>query len=518
MIPKYRIYSDNSVIAYPSLHSGRKKSKEVNKTFLRDTLKNPLRELTEKEMNCMVEQEIEACLDTIVLTAQPIKTIGEKNNEKGNILSTRARKEIKRLISSYAIVCDTQKQFLNWSTFSVPSPIGEKYEPKKHDELAKNALKEWLKKMKNETLSGYLWVAERQDGKRNDYKKASNHIHFHAVLVWETMPDVKYLNLCWLHELNAKGFEIFVSPERANEIINHGITYPKFVKGQKEPLTVFVPPLRKKTKLIEDFAAKQGIKKLMPRYFDDFVKKMSEQIMNEIKPQNYRAVFHHLPKNVNPDSIYFSFVNNPLDCKKLNNWGQIQSYIAKYITKQDETNRIFCRIWAASREFSSLITGMNIEEQDYLEITGNPDYIYKEKRFTKELGGNTCHFTLHQLTELAFYTGTHEMFRHNITYENEKNIAKMSQGFARLLDFKNQCKNIKKDSVIHDEFSRHSDFEILTYINFNPVDSVVRQYAGRGIEWKNILNDLHDLDYTKYIELVRGLNERECITGYLEAF
>ena len=84
------------------------------------------------------------------------------------------KKEVRGRLLSYLNTMQGKKELYFWT---VTFPAGTL------DDIAYKIFNIWLTSLrKHRMLRDYLWIAERQDGKRNDYKQATNTVHFHIAI------------------------------------------------------------------------------------------------------------------------------------------------------------------------------------------------------------------------------------------------------------------------------------------------------------------------------------------------
>lgn len=106
-----------------------------------------------------------------------LTTSPELSTEKPELLTKNYRinkQEVRNRLLAYMNTQRGKREIYFW-TVTFPEHTT--------DDIAYQAFNTWLTSLrKYKMLRDYLWIAERQDGKRNDYQRATNTIHFHIAI------------------------------------------------------------------------------------------------------------------------------------------------------------------------------------------------------------------------------------------------------------------------------------------------------------------------------------------------
>ncbi len=211
-----------------------------------------------------------------------------------------------------------------WYTFTVPpfhnSSI--QYEPEKHDELFQKQFLKLLDNLrKNHGLKSYIWVAERQTGKRKkDGGKATNTIHFHCIFIQSknSYLNVENVNLYWLQLCHQLGCRAIIKD----------ISKTKEGKIRKLP-SFFVPMLKN-------------------HMYGEFLRRPMAQDITKNRLKQ------------------LGLLVNPVKASGVANLRSLGSYIAKYISKNDE--KVFCRSNGMTKDLSGLSTKIELTQEEAEEI------------------------------------------------------------------------------------------------------------------------------------------------------
>lgn len=110
------------------------------------------------------------------LSTSPPVTDGDNNSLSTKKLRTYTvhKREVRQRILGYLNTQRGKKELYFWTvTFPAGTP----------DDLAYRMYNIWLTSLRQRgMLKDYIWIAERQDGKRNNYKSATNTLHFHIAI------------------------------------------------------------------------------------------------------------------------------------------------------------------------------------------------------------------------------------------------------------------------------------------------------------------------------------------------
>lgn len=269
----------------------------------------------------------------------------DRNNDysNGKILSDRTKIKIKRLMAAYAI-SKVKTEDLRWVTLTLPDLWQDErgfkmnYEPSLHDGKVLTQFIKWLENLrKNYGLVNYIWVAERQDGKRkikesmtDDEKNkilisATNRIHFHVLMEFSERVEYSFLNRYWCYLISEIGYQVYT-----DKIFLH----------------------------------------------DEFYQKMKS--LNNVK--NIDALKRCINNQIVPDYVlkydYKHPINKvllqPVQVDAIKNISTLSGYMSKYVSKNE--NKIFCRNWSCTHEISRLKTKVEITETDFNYLMQNAEY------------------------------------------------------------------------------------------------------------------------------------------------
>lgn len=311
----------------------------------------------------------------------------KNSSENGFSLTPRSKRKIKQMISGYFLERELKDSNLLWITLTVPPHLwGYDYKPEIDD---KRIIKQFSKFLENlrrrHGLRDYIWVAERQDGKRNDYQHSTNAIHFHCIFDFEGFKPVQNLNLYWVSLLNEIGYKAFsqsVFEEKYDKLFDNEAVYNrnKVLFGHSTYLAV-----SKNAQLSEKLEQVSRAEK--------------EQCFKAIGEQKFReALCGIAPMSLDKDHPLCKICYNPLDLDKVSikpftakngrkytAFERLSMYLTKYVTKNKSV--IYARPWGASRGFSTVNYEIQLTEQEADQIIESKDVVFKsESRF--EIGTN----------------------------------------------------------------------------------------------------------------------------------
>lgn len=142
-----------------------------------------------------------------------VERLHKKQHLEAKGMSRRTRIKIKeKMMAVYA----ASKSNFTLQTLTMVAPAT--------DYQAIKCLNKYLTVLrKNNGLFNYVWVAERQDGKRNKYKTATGNLHFH--IIFDRRFQIEYINSLWVcQQHNSK----IINEEAALRFKNdYGITFKK---------------------------------------------------------------------------------------------------------------------------------------------------------------------------------------------------------------------------------------------------------------------------------------------------
>ncbi len=310
----------------------------------------------------------------------------DRNNilASGSSLTARAKRKIKQYISGYFLEnYETNSNFL-WVTLTVTpylGMVGRKnhsvydFVPEYHDKEVVKCLSRYLNNLRfRHGLKNYLWVAERQDGKRNDYESSTEAIHFHCIFDFAGFVDVRNLNLYWLKVLNDAGYAAFSEKaffEKKDELFSLSATYKRHSKG-----------------LFADIApwASENVPEYKRRVLA-VANQEKKECLQALKKQYFKSAFNGIdPMTVNPDSVLSKICYNPVDLEKIkvSDIKKLNTYLTKYVSKNESV--IYGRPWAASRGFTSVRYDIEISEIEAEQLKAAKNLILKEYSSSIEIG------------------------------------------------------------------------------------------------------------------------------------
>lgn len=297
---------------------------------------------------------------------------------EGYSLSNQSKRKIKQYISGYFLENKAIGKNVSWVTLTIPPRIdGFVYQEWLDDSQIIKQLSKYLENLRaNHGLKNYIWVAERQDGKRNNYEHCTGAIHFHCVFDFEGFVDYRNLNLYWLKLLNEKGYKSF--SQRSF-----------FDKINQKYFSIENTYLRHQKTLFADIA--HGC-----IHLSGFRKKIHQVAKSEyykckdvLRYQDFRSAFNGIdPMTFNPEHPICKIAYNPVDIDKMNmnDFIKLQTYLTKYVSKNESSIR--GRVWGASRGFSSVNYEMNISPAVAAELKQIESIVLHESEKKFDIGNN----------------------------------------------------------------------------------------------------------------------------------
>lgn len=263
----------------------------------------------------------------------------KNRKEEGFKFSTSAKNKV-RNICHYLYRNKPKKSKFLWYTFTVPSIEGREYNPKEDDQIVMKCFSKLLQSLrKNWGLKSYLWVAERQDGKRNNYEFKTNAIHFHCIFIQsdDTFLDGQAVNFYWTRLL-------YLCPI---------------------PFNVFCD--------LSDFVSDQGVNKTLFARMCNYIKSGQNVFPTRILGENWKSHFI-FQRFKTTDGNYKRVYRNPVDFKKVTSLRSLAIYLSKYLSKGDE--RFYCRTNGATRDLSSLKLTFDLPDSDSIKKVLKSKYAF----------------------------------------------------------------------------------------------------------------------------------------------
>ena len=364
---------------YESLKSvfNRQLSKKLDKVTAEPTHAKEIKLKSIARMDASGTIYVDPKLNVAGVCNRESSTYNKKNKASDGLrLSSRAARKIKQRISAYHVYLEENKRKLLWCTFTVPPfRTGRKFSPKKDDPVIYQAFRLYIKNLKvNYGLQDYIYVAERQTGKRNVMrgveKEKTNAIHFHAILIFENGKYLDYskLNALWCHQLQKCDCQIVA--EKWEDI------YKKQSESEKW-LTEQMKTYYNETLVV---ARQEG---LVDVYLNDHLK--------DLKRIQKSNSFNGIPV-YELGSEFKKYLRNPFQQEEIYDMKKLRVYLAKYITKnckaQNEDDEIlYCRPYSASKGFASVDPMIEIPDKDVVHLlTKEPHKIYKKYTHDFEIG------------------------------------------------------------------------------------------------------------------------------------
>ena len=219
--------------------------KEYQKQLERDTPPDKRRKIKSPRKN---QPDLKRG-DISIVGGEDTKEIGTKKRKRGAFTINKV--EVRNRLLMYIRTQKGKKELYFW-TITFPAAI--------NDQLAYQAFNTWLTALRQKKmLRDYIWVAERQDGKRLDdpLKNPTNNIHFHiaiphkmSVVAANRMMQITLATFC------KKG------------LMNYSVYQCKRYNGVELAKN-------KKTKRVTNFAIKKGTRSLI-NYLTKYVSKNNE--------------------------------------------------------------------------------------------------------------------------------------------------------------------------------------------------------------------------------------------------
>lgn len=333
---------------------------------------------------------------TLTLRENPVFKTGAKGvgvydrknrSEYGFSLSNQAKRKIKQYISGYFLENDEKGKNISWVTLTVPPRIdGFVYQEWIDDKKIIGQLSKFLENLrKNHGLLNYVWIAERQDGKRNNYEHCTGAIHFHCIFDFKGFCSYPNLNLYWLKLLNEIGIKAF-SEKALIDKINDGYfsieqTYERY-----------------KDTSFEDYTAESILCPEHSARIERIALEELAQCWQALERQNFRDSLQGVdPMTLNSDHPFCKICYNPFEIEKMKmkDFNKLQTYLTKYVTKNE--SKIYGRAWAASRGFSSIGYSVNITQEQAVELKSMQNMVISTHETKFEIGNNEFTSTSHKL-------------------------------------------------------------------------------------------------------------------------
>lgn len=273
-----------------------------------------------------------------------------RNNKttKGQTMSQRTKTKIKDNICKLYWKLKEGKNQVEFITLTVTGrKDGDKYNPERDDQLVKKCLQTWLDNMrKNYGLESYVYVAERQTGKRKSNNEVpTNALHYHLVTSWKTgiekqkggklknlrgMPPIQNVNLYWCLLLDKEGFK---------SISQKGIEF-----------------LQRNPDIQEMFYHKR---------FGYSIQAYCA-IHDTLSPMQMKRHSKAELKEMGKEWQLFQLVCNPVDRQKINDLKGLRTYMTKYLGKgSNDNHKIYARIWGKSKDLDQIPNEVTINDEEY---------------------------------------------------------------------------------------------------------------------------------------------------------
>jgi hypothetical protein len=147
----------------------------------------------------------------IINKIRNVERLHKKQHMEVKAMSRRTRIKIKEKMMA---VYSASKNNFSLQTLTLVAPAT--------DQAAITCLNKYLTVLRKKNgLFNYVWVAERQDGKRNKYKTATGNLHFHIII--DRVFPIDYINSLWVcQQYNSK----IINQEANLKLKNdHGIDF-----------------------------------------------------------------------------------------------------------------------------------------------------------------------------------------------------------------------------------------------------------------------------------------------------
>lgn len=135
----------------------------------------------ERKEKAKKKAKVKTSADEIAISEQQISDLNPEKPAPDADLFKKPRRtytvhkqQVRQRILGYINTQRGKKELYFWTvTFPMGTP----------DDIGYQIFNIWLTKLRQyKMLKEYLWIAERQDGKRNDYQSATNTIHYHIAI------------------------------------------------------------------------------------------------------------------------------------------------------------------------------------------------------------------------------------------------------------------------------------------------------------------------------------------------
>ena len=333
---------------------------------------------------------------TLTLRENPVFKAGSKGvgvydrknrSEYGFSLSNQAKRKIKQYISGYFLENNEKGKNISWVTLTVPPRMdGFLYQEWCDDKAIIRQLSRFLENLrKNHGLLNYVWIAERQDGKRNNYEHCTGAIHFHCIFDFQGFCSYPNLNLYWLKLLNDIGIKAF-SEKALIDKINEGY------------FTIEQTYVRYKDTVFAQYAADSICWLEHASRIEKIALQELAQCWEALERQNFRDSLQDIdPMTLNPNHPFCKICYNPFEIEKMKmkDFNKLQTYLTKYVTKNE--SKIYGRAWASSRGFSSIDYSVNITQEQAAEIKSMQNMVISTHETKFEIGNNEFVSTSHKL-------------------------------------------------------------------------------------------------------------------------
>jgi len=347
------------------------------------------------------------------------------SSKDGLHLSNLSKRKIKQYVSGYFLENDKLGKNVSWVTLTVPPRIdGFSYQEWCDDPRIIRQLSKFLENLrKNHGLKNYIWVAERQDGKRNDYKHCTGAIHFHCIFDFENFVDYRNLNLYWIKLMNELGYKAFSSTALLKQMKEGYFSIEKTYQ-------------RYKKSLFSHIAEKSIYRPDFHKYIKSICDKELNHCLEVLKTQNYRDALRVFdPMTVNPEHPFCKIAYQPYEGKKIEilDFSMLQSYLTKYVTKNE--TKIHGRVWGASRGFSSVNYEIRITPDQARQLKEVEEMIICQKENKFDVGNNQFTTLSTKLNYKTFCkTDVYELLMDSIFAQRVKKELPELPKFENILD------------------------------------------------------------------------------------
>jgi len=302
----------------------------------------------------------------------------KNSSADGFSLSNASKRKIKQCVSGYFLENEHVGKNLSWVTLTVPPRMdGFSYQEWFDDSAIIKQLSKFLENLRrNHGLKNYIWVAERQDGKRNNFKFCTGAIHFHCIFDFRGFVDYRNLNLYWLKLVNELGFKAFSKKALIKMVNEKYFSIEKTYERNKKDFFAHIA---------KDLLKLPEYRKLVhSRALSEYSK--CKEVLNY---QSLRKCFNGIdPMCFNPNHPICKMAYQPYDAEKIEikDFSMLQTYLTKYVTKNE--TRIFGRVWGASRGFTSVNYELQITAAEAAAVKEIEEIKICEKESSFEIGLN----------------------------------------------------------------------------------------------------------------------------------